>query len=962
MKKNQLGLIILLIIGLIPIHIFSQAIIQVSKSDHKILNKLEELKVNLCFEMNDYVVVSPQTISLIDDANINYKVLTSDHQINPLYIISAKSGVKLKSSPYLDEIIIDDDIRVEKTSAKNQALLPQQGIKFIPVKISSKLYQNKSSKVSKQSDIDLNISRDLDEVLESVNADSIAWFIQNLEDFGSRFALLPNRRQVSEWIASQFTRFGYTNVAIDSFYVANYDTWQYNVVCIEEGAIFPDQYLVIGGHHDSIITPNIDDAYTYAPGADDNASGVSAVLETARILKLNNVQLQNSIRFVTFAMEEFGLYGGYHDAEYLAENDVNVVAMLNSDMISNCTTDDYIFTLRAYPGAQALTNHTLQNSIDLDMTTYSLNTSINASDSWPYHVNGFDAVFFAEYEFSPYYHSDQDTSENTNPDYAAQFIKLIATTAISVGNTLPSADNFIVEDTGDGTSVNAYWDELNLWGVDYHLLVKNADTGDTESYYTDTNTYTIEGLLDDTPYEITLYTQVGEYSSFGVTRFITPQSTPRVVESFSYQPLNHEISFSWQANSELDLAGYKIYRKEENQTEFAQIASVTSDLTSYIDSSTEDLIWYDYVITAFDEEDNESEYSEVLRARHLSFNSGIGIFDFTSFSEANLLFPQQSLVEEFYAQVFSNYDYDLIITSPEDEFKLESFGIYSSVIIFKNSFSTNSNSDLAIILDRYAELGGNVLISASDPLRFLGLNAETYPAEFTGGDIAYNLMGINEVDNNSTARFARGQSMTWDISDLEVEPEKIYPAFNNRIFNLEAFSTINDASVQNILSYQSDLETSPQNSFDDYIVAVSKTHDTSKVIVTSLPLYFIKTHQAQAFIEAAMGSFAETVDNEDNEAHVLTSSLNLSNYPNPFNPTTTIKFTLPTKGDISLKIYNVKGQLVKSFYKNNLNPGLHDLTWHGDDNQGNTLSSGLYLYRLNTESGISETKRMVLLK
>lgn len=962
MTRNSLLLTLLLFVGSFSTLLDSQPIIEVQKTDHKSLNKLEDLQVKLCFEMDDYVIVSLQETADLDAAKIPYRLLTSDNNTSPLYIISAKAGFQLQKQAYLDEILINDKIRLEKAQGRPNNLLPQAGIKFVPVRISSKLYRNKASSYSKHTSLDTNITRDLDQVLGSVNADSIASYIQTLEDYGSRFALLDNRREISDWIASQFTRFGYTNVAIDSFYVNNYNTWQYNVVCIEEGSVFPDQYVVIGGHHDSIITPNINEAYTYAPGADDNASGTAAVLETARVLKENNIQLNNSLRFVTFAMEEFGLFGGYHDAEYLADNNVNVLAMLNSDMISNSPSDDYIFTLRDYPGAEALTNLALTNSSELDMTTFALDTSITGSDSWAYHSNGFKAIFFAEYEFSPYYHSDQDISENTNPDYAAQFIKLVASTAISVGNTMPSPENFTLEDTGSGDSVNASWDEVNLWGVDYKLDVKNLVTDEINTIFATTNSYTIENLQDNTPYEVTLFTHWGESISFGETRFITPQSTPRIVENFSHQPGLNEISFSWNANSELDLAGYKIYRKSETEAEYSEIADLNPEITNYIDTSTEDIIWYNYTITAYDNDDNESTFSNIISSRHLSFNSGIGLIDFTSFSEANLLFPPQSSVENFYQETLSNFDYDLILADEVEDLKIENFGIYSTLIVFKNSFSTNSNSQLVSFLDYYTELGGNLLISASDPMRFLALNNDTYPTNFTQDQLAYDLMGITQVDNNSTARFARAQAISWDIPDLEVEPSKIYPTFNDRLFNLEAFSTADDNSVQNILSYQSDLDNSPQNDFDDYIVAVSKNLANSQIIVTSIPLYFIKTQQAQDFLTTALTSFDESVSNEDNQIEQVTSSLKLTSYPNPFNPTTSISFNLDKQANVVLKIFNIRGQLVYSHRRNKLAVGQHTITWDGQDNSGNRLSSGLYLYKLLTDSGLTETKKMVLMK
>jgi len=101
------------------------------------------------------------------------------------------------------------------------------------------------------------------------------------------------------------------------------------------------------------------------------------------------------------------------------------------------------------------------------------------------------------------------------------------------------------------------------------------------------------------------------------------------------------------------------------------------------------------------------------------------------------------------------------------------------------------------------------------------------------------------------------------------------------------------------------------------------------------------------------------VANEDDTAPALVSKL--SNYPNPFNPNTTIAFTLAKAGKVNLYIYNMKGQLVKTLQQGNLESGDHRLNWNGVDDNGMAVSSGLYLYRLETD-GYSQTNKMLLMK
>ncbi len=85
------------------------------------------------------------------------------------------------------------------------------------------------------------------------------------------------------------------------------------------------------------------------------------------------------------------------------------------------------------------------------------------------------------------------------------------------------------------------------------------------------------------------------------------------------------------------------------------------------------------------------------------------------------------------------------------------------------------------------------------------------------------------------------------------------------------------------------------------------------------------------------------------------------NYPNPFNPSTTIEFNLQQPSKVDLSIYNIKGQLVKTLVKEVKESGNHKITWNGVDNNNNSVSSGVYFYKLSTAQH-SEMKKMILVK
>ena len=85
------------------------------------------------------------------------------------------------------------------------------------------------------------------------------------------------------------------------------------------------------------------------------------------------------------------------------------------------------------------------------------------------------------------------------------------------------------------------------------------------------------------------------------------------------------------------------------------------------------------------------------------------------------------------------------------------------------------------------------------------------------------------------------------------------------------------------------------------------------------------------------------------------------NYPNPFNPTTTLRFDLPEVSDITLTIYNMLGQKVKTFNMQSTPAGYHSLTWNATNDLGQQVGAGVYLYQLQAKDFV-KTRKMVLLK
>ncbi len=96
-------------------------------------------------------------------------------------------------------------------------------------------------------------------------------------------------------------------------------------------------------------------------------------------------------------------------------------------------------------------------------------------------------------------------------------------------------------------------------------------------------------------------------------------------------------------------------------------------------------------------------------------------------------------------------------------------------------------------------------------------------------------------------------------------------------------------------------------------------------------------------------------------SEVPTQNSLAQNFPNPFNPTTTIQFSLADKSNVRLYVYNSLGQLVTTLLHETRSPGMHSVVWDGKDENGLKVSSGIYFYHMETET-FSNTKRMMIIE
>jgi hypothetical protein len=265
-----------------------------------------------------------------------------------------------------------------------------------------------------------------------IEADSLEAYVTWLQDMGTRFALADGHRQVAIKIRNRFIGLGYSNTEVDSFEITKvykditYTQWQYNVVATLQSGTNSDSICILGAHYDDITGTG--DPFTVAPGANDNASGVAAAIEIARIMKSNNYIPANTIKFVAFGSEELGLFGSWAYANFALQHNLGIKFMLNNDMIAyepDNNTANWKVNILDYDNSHTLRQEAqmLCNKYTI-LTSYNDNTYHNATDSYPFFASGYKALFFFSDVFDPDYHSVNDVASHCNFVYCREIVKL----------------------------------------------------------------------------------------------------------------------------------------------------------------------------------------------------------------------------------------------------------------------------------------------------------------------------------------------------------------------------------------------------------------------------------------------------------------------------------------------------------------------------------------------------------
>jgi len=258
------------------------------------------------------------------------------------------------------------------------------------------------------------------DLIQSINENIYLGYLENLTSFGPRETATQACENAGIYIHDEFQKMGiesrYQEWSNDYLYGTNIEA---TIPGIDENS---NEIFIICAHYDSVEG---------SPGADDDGSGVAAVLTAAKIM--SQYYFNNTVKFVTFSGEEQGIYGSYYYVEEAVNNNDNIIAVLNVDMIGFALTEEDESYIEIYEDENS--EWLADYAVDISQEYYDyieleiLRSGYTwGSDHYRFWEAGYNALFYAEYNFNDYYHSPEDIIENMNIPYAVRSTKLITAT------------------------------------------------------------------------------------------------------------------------------------------------------------------------------------------------------------------------------------------------------------------------------------------------------------------------------------------------------------------------------------------------------------------------------------------------------------------------------------------------------------------------------------------------------
>jgi len=583
-----------------------------------------------------------------------------------------------------------------------------------------------------------------------------------------------------------------------------------------------------------------------------------------------------------------------------------------------------------------------------------------------------------------------------------------STKAVTFTVNMRNEPTGVSHSVANGNSVTVRWNAPTLWGTPagYKIyrngeLITQSNLASTARSYTDnapvngSNVYTVTAVYSGS----VLYGESAHSASTtaNISQMDSPQNLIAIEETDAINCVP-TIVLQWTAVRQSDaFLGYRVYR---NNT----LISETITTTSYNDSNISPSTTYTYFVKAVyrSGESTPSNTVSITTAtpppppptefyppQNLIVDSTPGKIVLhweAPVDSSNLtgyrIFRNDRLLRGVNAETLQYHDVVAIIGSRYT---------YYVTAVYTDGTSPASNSVTATVLHPNTWLPPRDLIATEGQgvihLQWSAPTPAVHSATLVGYNIHRDGVSLVEVVNTleySDTNVVAGVEYAYQVVAMYVNPDGVSIPSNTvtaipQEIDIEVDITLyppqnltaTSGHRQVILAWDAPLFANQSVVLSGYIVyrngaplaTLSDTQsyiDTAVVINIRYTYYVVAVYSSpEGVSEASNSVIGKAVIGPTMPAQGLTTLL--ENYPNPFNPETTITFSLANDSAVQIEICNVKGQIVKTILNRHISAGTHQVVWDGKDSNGNTVSSGMYFYRM-TAGKHQSMRKMLLMK
>ncbi|MCU0606673.1 MAG: M20/M25/M40 family metallo-hydrolase [Candidatus Edwardsbacteria bacterium] len=634
--------------------------------------------------------------------------------------------------------------------------------------------------------------------------------VESLQAFDTRNTGADVNGPVAAWIRDKFLGFGIADVEIDSYIDPGFSSGILirNVIATIPGTADTNAVYVVGGHYDTSVWP-FNPADPWAPGADDNGSGTAAAIEMARVLAANPPA--STVKFIAFDCEEWGLYGSKRSANAAAASGEDIGCMLNYDMIG-AANNDSVFVSKVYPGSEDYAQLLGRSAAwygrtgDTGLVTEYNSVYLNGSDSWRYYNAGYKVTYSEELNFSEHYHMVSDSTSYMNMRYATSIVRAGLGMVATLANYPQAVKGLTVRDLGDGARLQATWQAAAATGVaGYRVYWGRASGTYGDSMTVTAAGDTIDGLLADSLYHVAVAAvdAQGRTSPFLAEATGTPRALPLAPSPVTATPVAGGVQIDWGRNTELDLAGYALYRRIDGGP--ADSLAAQAD-TTFTDQPLSGAGKYYYSVRAYDADGNLSAPGAEAYGRPYTLDQGILLVDETK-NWTTGSYPRDTTQDNLYHALLAGYAYtdhefDSLVRQPVEA----DFAPYSTVVWHTDDRDYFLGWSDTTALRRYLGHGGRLWLTGWLPLADLR-NAATYPAGFGAGSFIHDCLKISYATQSSvtadTFIAARGIG---GHPDVLVDSAKVpLGTWKGTLRYLEALTPVSPAEATYVIDMKNDV-------------------------------------------------------------------------------------------------------------------------------------------------------------